>query len=513
MLGDVTGPNGADSGAWDLVVRATANDRSVAGSDTRGGGLVQVGIANVKANTTPTVNAQIGGTVDVRNDIIVQADSRTDADTSNDSAGGGAVAVTDLHATVTLNPTVTTTVAVDARLTAGNDITIGANHGRALPFRVTVDGGIVNDDTGLVDFVVVGFGATVTKVFTIANVGDANLVITSPIMPAGFTLVTAPDLTTIPPGGSTTFEIGIDTAAVGPVSGEISFSVDDSINDPVDFNFVVQGLVIPDAPFGLSFDVPPAFDGIAKATASGAAGGVVQVSSVTTSLTATPNVSLTVNAGAELSAIRNIDIQSEAVGKASAIAEGDGGGVVAVGVSNSDVKLTPKSTLKINEEAVLNATGDDETATTGSITVISTTSSDAFAKGRGVSGGFVAVADATVTTNVSHASTVEIGDSAQLTTNGEPASRIPQRYQSHRRLLGHCRWGCGRGDKQDDTQPGFVMPNPRRRLRRSGPKHFSKAWRSPSAAVVTKLDLKVDADEEADGRVHGCDGESADDDP
>ncbi len=105
------------------------------------------------------------------------------------------VAVTDLHATVDLKPTVTTTVAVDARLTAGNDITIGANHGRALPFRVTVDGGIVNDDTGLVDFVVVGLGATVTKVFTIANVGDANLVITSPIMPAGFTLVTAPDLT------------------------------------------------------------------------------------------------------------------------------------------------------------------------------------------------------------------------------------------------------------------------------------------------------------------------------
>ncbi len=58
MLGDVTGPDGADSGALDLVVRATANDRSLAGSDTRGGGLVQVGIANVKANTTPTVNAR-----------------------------------------------------------------------------------------------------------------------------------------------------------------------------------------------------------------------------------------------------------------------------------------------------------------------------------------------------------------------------------------------------------------------------------------------------------------------
>ena len=48
----------------------------------------------------------------------------------------------------------------------------------------------------------------------------------------------------------------------------------------------------------------------AEATASGAAGGVVQVSSVTPTLTATPTVSTTVNDLARLTAIRNIDYRN-----------------------------------------------------------------------------------------------------------------------------------------------------------------------------------------------------------
>ena len=98
-------------------------------------------------------------------------------------------------------------------------------------------------------------------------------------------------------------------------------------------------------------------------------------------------VETTVDAGARITAIRNIDIQSESSGDVSAIAEGDGGGVVAVGLSNSTVKLTPNSYVYINDGADISATGSEDGTTTGSISVISTTNADAFAKGRGVSMG------------------------------------------------------------------------------------------------------------------------------
>ena len=387
MLGDVTGPDGADSSARNLVVRATGNDRSVAGADSKGLGKVQVGIANVKANTKPTVNAQIGGLVQVTNDISVIADSRTDADTTNDSASGGGVAVSVLNADVTLTPTVTALVAGEARLDAGNNITIVAVHGKTAP----------------------------------------------------------------------TF-----------------------------------------APVLNSDQTPPASDRVAKSAAVGASGGLIQVGVVTTTLTARPNVSMTVNAGAELSAIRNIDIQSKAIGKVSAIAEGDGGGVIAVGISNSDVILKPTSELKINSDAVINATGNEIGTMTGSITVISTTSADAFAKGRGVSGGLVAGAGATVTTNVSHASTVDIGEFAQLTTNGvlkvESLSDVKAVADSSVTAGG----GIAVADNTTTLKLGSAAI-PATTTTSVGSNALLQGADVTIGARVPKLDLKVDADIEADG--------------
>ena len=108
--------------------------------------------------------------------------------------------------------------------------------------QVTSGGLPVDDNVGVVEFGEAGLGATVTRVINIENLGDAPLNITSPIsVPAGFTLV-SPPAATIAPGGSTTMEIAMDTIALGTPGGEVSFSVNDSDEDP--FNFTVQGSVV-----------------------------------------------------------------------------------------------------------------------------------------------------------------------------------------------------------------------------------------------------------------------------
>jgi hypothetical protein len=257
----------------------------------------------------------------------------------------------------------------------------------------------------------------------------------------------------------------------------------------------------------LGSNQPAASDGIAKSAASGAAGGVVQVSSVTTNLTATPKVSTTVHAGAKLTAIRNIDVQAKAMGDVSAIAEGDGGGVVAVGVSNSTVTLKPESVLTIHATAVLKATGNEAGTTTGSITVLSTTSADAYAKGRGVSGGLVAVADATVTTTVSHVSTLEIGDSAQLTTNG--ILLVESRSDTEADAISNLTAGGGVAVATNTTTLNLGSAGtPATTTTAIGTNALLQGATVTIGARVTKLDLNVDADEEADGLGSGATAEA-----
>ena len=47
-----------------------------------------MGVATVQATNDAIVNASIGGKVTVTNDVTVEAESRTDADATNDSAAG-----------------------------------------------------------------------------------------------------------------------------------------------------------------------------------------------------------------------------------------------------------------------------------------------------------------------------------------------------------------------------------------------------------------------------------------
>ncbi|MFN9917631.1 MAG: hypothetical protein ACK53L_33910, partial [Pirellulaceae bacterium] len=81
----------------------------------------------------PTVITSLGGNIQVTNNIQVVADSRTDADSSNDSATGGGVDVSVLNANVELRPTIRTEVQSQARVFAGNTVAIHAIHGETTP--------------------------------------------------------------------------------------------------------------------------------------------------------------------------------------------------------------------------------------------------------------------------------------------------------------------------------------------------------------------------------------------
>ena len=406
MLGDLTSltgngsggtcPNGSKTdsatGARNLVVRSTANDRSIAGASTAGGGLVQVGVATVEAVTTPTVNAKIGGRVQVINDIKVTANSRTDADVTNSSASGGGVAVTALNATVTLNPIVNAAVVDAANLSAGNNLTILAIHGETAP--------VIN-----------------------------------------------------------------------------------------------------------SSDEPDDADGKADASASSAAGGAVQVSSVNTTVAVRPEVTTIVGSGAKLTAVRKLDIQSKAFAKAKSIAEGDGGGLLSVGISDSMITINPSSTVQIEANAILRAPGDDS-GTIGSIDLVSTTSVDSEGKGRGVSGGLVAVAGATVTTNVSYSSTIQVNDSAVLETNGdllvESRSDVTAKTDSSVTAGG----GVAVATNTTTLNLGQSADKPATTVTNIGDNAMLKGGKVKIGAKVTKLHLTNKSSETAGGAGSGATAEA-----
>ncbi|MBI3464286.1 MAG: choice-of-anchor D domain-containing protein [Planctomycetes bacterium] len=79
-----------------------------------------------------------------------------------------------------------------------------------------------------------------TRVFTVRNVGGQNLVLGTPSLPAGFSLVEGL-AANIAPGGSDTFTGRLDSAAVGTKSGEVTFTTNDLDENP--FNFAIAGQV------------------------------------------------------------------------------------------------------------------------------------------------------------------------------------------------------------------------------------------------------------------------------
>jgi hypothetical protein len=84
-------------------------------------------------------------------------------------------------------------------------------------------------------------GPTIEQTFAIENTGAGTLAIGSLSGPAGFTLVTAP-VSFLTPGESTEFTVRLETANSGTRTGQISFTTNDSNENP--FNFSIRGMVV-----------------------------------------------------------------------------------------------------------------------------------------------------------------------------------------------------------------------------------------------------------------------------
>jgi len=108
--------------------------------------------------------------------------------------------------------------------------------------EIEVLDGAVNiiDGTGSVDFGITSFGVSVTKTFTVKNIGTGPLNLSAPTLPAGFSLV-SPFAATVLVDSSTTFQVKMNATAAGLPTGSLSFANNDVEENP--FNFTIHGEV------------------------------------------------------------------------------------------------------------------------------------------------------------------------------------------------------------------------------------------------------------------------------
>ncbi|QDT27620.1 hypothetical protein Enr10x_29380 [Gimesia panareensis] len=116
--------------------------------------------------------------------------------------------------------------------------------------EVTVDGNVVDDDTGVVDFGTTIPGIPVAKTFTITNLSADAVDVTGLIeFPPGFSIDPASPFgtDTIPVNiagfGSVTFTVQFDGGTTGSTYGQLSFTTGDADENP--YNFTVVGAAGP----------------------------------------------------------------------------------------------------------------------------------------------------------------------------------------------------------------------------------------------------------------------------
>jgi Ca2+-binding RTX toxin-like protein len=99
---------------------------------------------------------------------------------------------------------------------------------------------IVDGTTTPLDFGSTTVGSIITKTFTVKNPGNADLNLSNLQLPTGFSLVgTLP--ATVAPASQATFDIQVDANTAGSLSGEVSFTTNDS--DENLFNFTISATV------------------------------------------------------------------------------------------------------------------------------------------------------------------------------------------------------------------------------------------------------------------------------
>jgi hypothetical protein len=112
-------------------VAATGNDdRTSAGASSYGFGGIAIDSSTVTARTSPVVRAVGGGSILAGSNVTFEAVSNTDADAASDSTSVGiGVTVSDLNATVTVQPVVTVQIQPGTFIDAQGTLTLNASHG------------------------------------------------------------------------------------------------------------------------------------------------------------------------------------------------------------------------------------------------------------------------------------------------------------------------------------------------------------------------------------------------
>ena len=100
---------------------------------------------------------------------------------------------------------------------------------------------VIPDDTGAVDFGNTLAGRPIEKEFTVTNVGTQLLSLGGVSLPAGFSLVAGPGVSSLAPGDSTTFTARLDAAVQGDFSGQLQIATNDA--DDALFNVLFTGMV------------------------------------------------------------------------------------------------------------------------------------------------------------------------------------------------------------------------------------------------------------------------------
>ncbi|NER39311.1 MAG: choice-of-anchor D domain-containing protein [Oscillatoria sp. SIO1A7] len=121
---------------------------------------------------------------------------------------------------------------------------------------------IADGSTTALDFGSNILGASVTKTFTIANIGSGDLSLSNLSLPSGFNVVGSLP-TTIAPQTSASLEIQLDTSAPGNFNGTISFDNNDADENP--FDFAISGTVTTPAEIEVSEGTTNIADGTTTA--------------------------------------------------------------------------------------------------------------------------------------------------------------------------------------------------------------------------------------------------------
>jgi uncharacterized delta-60 repeat protein len=227
--GDTT-PSAADFTDFGTVIQGASGVTRVFLVDNLGGSTLTLGPVSVPTGYTLTQGPPATLVPGVTDSFVVRLDTAT----AGTKTGDISIATNDPDENP-FNFRITGTVQGPAPevTVLGNGISIA--DGDTTPYLM--------DHTEYVPLLV--GDAPVSHVFTVRNDGSLDLLLGSVTVPTGFTLTEglSPSLA---PGASDTFTVRLDTITAGIKTGDVSFTTNDSDENP--FNFRITGTIVAQTP-------------------------------------------------------------------------------------------------------------------------------------------------------------------------------------------------------------------------------------------------------------------------